>query len=485
MPREEHVSLWHPWQDKPGQRHTPVLYSGIKSDDIDETVRTIAGEQYYGLVTDILNGIEVNPLLLRDKRTQAYLSRTGNVSALRIKSKRKSGFLIPSSSWGSLNPGQDTIRRMNHVYQTFGYEAISPSSLSEKVLRATLPDRTYISRPSAMLRKSLLDNSTGGRIDKKKISRFLPVAFEYDINKAYLYIAGQGVPNPFITPVRWYGDEEWWKDKAVSWLQVRMQCHRDKGIQPIQLRDEYGEMREPVDGEEFTTWLWSGEVEDCIGAGYTLQEAIQGWSWDTTSTFMKQWSDVLWEKYEKEEDEEVRGVMKTMMVGLPGRFLRRPETLTLVHCSEAKGTDLPLAMELDGIHSPMSEWCMRIEENIDDAQLTPIGSYIIAECRRKLYHDCKSEEHMGNAVVRIYIDSITTVRPSSTLKIGTGRGEYKVKKYHKVKIKHNRFIGYNEQNKLVVKAPGVSLVDKRARRRVVQEMESVQWLQSQLEKPPP
>lgn len=479
MPRnkQEHVSLWHPWKDKPGQRHKLTLWSDYAYESVDKAIEDIGNGQHYAICNDILSGSEVDTALVRDGRTDAYLSRTGNVAALRVKSKRKSGFLIPAQQWGCSTPRRELLGRMEHVFNTLGFEALTPSSLSEKVLRSTLPDRSYISRPSDMLRRSLIMHGKGGRIDKKEISKFYPIVYENDMNKAYLYCS-QWVPDPKIAPTRFYNDDSVWQNYPASWMEVEMVCHRGNGIQPIQIKDENGELREPYNGESFDTWLWSGEVSDCLQAGYALRRCCQGWCFPFMSDFMQRWSDILWNAYSNESSDEIRDIYKGMMVGLPGRFLKAPEKYTLVHKDDCTpGMDAqPLPCNWLNGSSPMSDWKMIIEEDIDSAQLTPIGSFIVAECRRKLYRDSKREEERGNTIVRLYIDSFSTTGEGTTICKGKGRGEYKTKVYHRVRIVHNRFMGYNEKGELVLKAPGVdSNPDSVDRRKVIAEMESIAW----------
>lgn len=480
MPKREResVSLWHPWTDRPvykdesmkDKRHKLALWSDFDFTNVDETIAFIGGNNYYAVVNDILDGLEVAPGLLRDKRSTAYLSRTGGAVAMEVRAGRKHGFLIPGGNWGEIgHPTSAVLERMQYVFQTFGYEALTTASLSEKILRSTLPDRSYISRPSAMLRRSLLEHGKGGRIDKKELSQFYPQVYENDMNKAYLYCS-QNVPDPKYAPIRFCGDSDVWQDYPASWLEVEMTCHSTGGIQPIQIKDKIsGELREPFNGEHFSTWCWGGELEDCTSHGYSLTRTIEGYCFPFMSSFMQQWGDILWNVYSGEDREDIRTIIKSMMVGLPGRFLKQPEKYTLVHESERQKGDERLVARWDKGSSPMSEWLMRMEEDIESTALTPVGSYIVTECRRKLYRDAKNEEQQGNSILRVYIDSITTSGSATTLTKSGKRGDYKVKIYTRVRIEHGRFKGYNEKGELVLKAPGVT--GERERSKVISEME--------------
>lgn len=475
MPRDGHVALWHPWQDKPGQRHTLSLWSDFSYlSSVDSIVNAIGGGQYYALCTDILCEEEIRQELIRDQRTKAFISRTGSVSALQVRHKNKSGFLIAGRSWNEgEEPTRETLAKIKRTFDLFGYEALTPSSLSEKVLRSTLPARTFISRPGVVLRKSFIDNSTGGRIDRKSLGKFFPIAYEYDINKAYLSCAMKGVPSPFHTPLH-VGRSSIWQSMPVSWLDVTMTCHAD-GIQPIQIEDN-GSMREPQRGEQFRKWLWSGEIQDCLDRGYSLDLQHAGWAWEYESKFLEIWADILWDKYQEcSHDEEVKEIIKTMMVGLPGRFLRKPEKYELVHrddlSEEEKKSEsvLPLTANWLKGQSPMSKWFIRVEEDRDSAQITPVGSYIVAECRREIYKAAFQAVQCGATVLRIYIDSVTTSTEVCTLSVGKERGQYKKKEYRNVRIIHGQFVGYDESGKIRLKAPGYKY-DSQGRKKLEEEL---------------
>lgn len=472
--QRESVSLWHPWQENRKPTHTLSLFNDFSGCSIDELVERIGNGQQYAFCTDILNAREVQPALLRDRRTEPYLSRTGNVSALRIRAKRKSGFLIPAIQWGEQgNPTIDTLNRVQSIFNIFDMEAITPSSLSEKVLRRTLPDKLYISRPSVMLRRTILENRSVARIMKQKKGVRSEEAYEYDMVKAYLSVAMRGVPTPFIAPVRWYCSDIW-QDFPVSFMKVRMTAHVSPGIQPIQLKTETGS-RDPMDNEDMEVWCWSGKVQDCLQAGYTVQEVMEGYSWCQISHFMSAWSEILYTTCETYRQEDFYPILKQMTQGLPGRFLKSPEVYTLVHETEYQKGDIPLTANWQGTESPMSEWFMRVDKESEQAretaQLTPIGDYIVSECERAIYKAAREEEHNENRVIRIYVDSVTVTKKSRNLYIGDKPGQFKVKRYWKAVVISNRFLGYNEKGEAVLKAPGYSGKD---RKRLVERTE--EWL---------
>src|SRR5712691_5791555 len=107
MPDKEHVPLWHPWTDKPGQRHTLTLWNNgsigdIPLESIEELIELVARQQLYVFCNDVMDEQEFtcSSSLLQHPKSEAYISRTGKVIALKLRNKRKSGFLIPSNVWG-------------------------------------------------------------------------------------------------------------------------------------------------------------------------------------------------------------------------------------------------------------------------------------------------------------------------------------------------------------------------------------------------
>ena len=460
--RTGHVSLWHPWQDKPGRYHPLRLYNTLGPfESVESLIETVASNQYYTFVSDVMDSEEISfsESLLTHEKTTPYISKTGSVVALKLGHGKKSGYLIPGSIWGEKHTlGGKLLKNVHALFTLFGYEALTPASLSEKVLRATLPDYAGISRPSDMLRRTLLAHSYGGRIDRKELREFYPVVYEYDMNKAYLHMS-RLVPSPFSAPIGFYHGNNTrnrfrWHDFAASFTHCNLTVH-GTGIHPIQIKDANGDMDSPVEGENIDRWLWDRELRDCLEKGYTLEHVYEGYGWYEMSTFLQEWSDILWEKYTEVRDEPIAEIIKTMMVGLPGRFLKSPESYTLIHERDVQKDDMPIILkywqEGKQITTP---WFIRAEYNLQSAQLTPIGSYIVMACRQALYKAQLEEHRKGNQLIRSYIDCYSVVLPTTQPdSIGIERGQWKEKIVENVYVEENRMIPANITE---MKAPGVT-----------------------------
>ena len=476
--RKIHSSLWHPWQDKAGIRHVPTYFNASSQTihtsyhpenflyhvaDMEEMIECVSKNGLFLLCKDPLNEHEFSYAneLLGDDRATPYLSRQGNIAALRLSNKRRSGFLVPSKTWRWDNePTANLTRNIGEIFRIFGYESTTPASLSEKILRATLPTPLGISRPSVWLRRDILDNHTGGRIDTA-IPKFYRTVKEFDKNKAYAWHS-RSVPSPFLCPfIRSGPSLAECLDYATGYWQCVLVAV-PLPLHPIQVV-------KPVPGEIITRWLWTGELLDCLEAGYQLVKIIRGYGFREMSNFMEMWSDILLEKHfqAQRSDEHLAKIIKSMMVGLPGRFLRQPEQYRLVHISEVRKGDIPLMMhwQEDGDRK-FSDYAMRPEYDKESTALSYIGSYIVAEMRRELYHRMKIEMEHGYHVIRSYIDCYavdTSSRSSGSSElyrnIGPQMGQWKEKAYTNVYAEENRFIGeeaYSERQ-LKVKAPGFGI----------------------------
>lgn len=141
------------------------------------------------------------------------------------------------------------------------------------------------------------------------------------------------------------------------------------------------------------------------------------------------------------------------MVGQVGRFQKAPETLSLIHQSDARKGDIAL-VAVNFRQSPFTEWYMRIEPDLESAQLTPIGAYVVMRCRMELYEKAMLAQKEGKKILRLYVDSLTSDQPLHNLELGEGLGEYREKVYADAVFRKNQFLGTHD-GVPILKAPGV------------------------------
>lgn len=466
--RQGSVACWHPWQDRPGMPKLPVFWSAgaIESDygklytveSMERVFETVARRELFVLCQDILQERELPFIneLLGDKRSVPYLSRTANCSALRVSSKRHSGFFVPTSTWlWDEPPCKELTQNLMHIFDVCGYQSTTPSSLSEKLLRSTLPEKLHISRPSVMLRRDILDNHVGGRIESAEPC-FYTVVRKYDKNKAYLSLSRM-VPSPWQAPVVWVHPK---LDEIGEYPTGFWQCvliARERTIAPIQVNG-----LAPVEGEVIERWLWTEELIDCLNAGYLLLKIRRGYGFRSMSTWMCAWADLLWEKYQRETDPHIKRVFKQMMVGLPGRFLKAPETYALINIDQGViPGDIPLPLHwIEPEDRKFSDYVIRPEYDKESTALSPIGSYIVMRMRQELYHLMLLALAQRRKIIMAYIDCVSV---DGELDLGDDFGElpgqYKVEKLANMFAESNHFVAESEldpERLLLIKAPGMA-----------------------------
>lgn len=471
--KRETVSPWHPWPDKPGVHHSIIstIPQGLVS--AEEIVEYVGRNQLYVLCQDIMSQEEFpeSDALLAHPRTESYLQKHGKIVAMRLRAGRYSGFLIPSRTWNHAAPGPELVNDMQEAFRLVGHQGITPGSTSEKVLRATLPKYHGIYRPSVDLRQVLLTHNGGARIDETEISALYPVVYTYDLRSAYLYFS-RLVPSPFKPPYNHHHPHlDWVLSDGEGFWEVTMIAH-GTGVHPIYLEDkDKGNRcgkRFPKEGEEFTRWLWTGTIKDCIEHGYTLLDCERGYRWGEMSDFMARWSDILWDAYSSVDvsRETLRSIIKSMWVSLPGRFLKQPYAYKLISQQEVQSGDIPIPHnwfhfhknweDLDVEHPPkfLTNWYVRAEYDKESTALTPIGAYIVECCRREVYHLQREEELRGNIPLGSYTDSVSFAYRAEFLhRVGMNPGDLKEEISEQGWLEMNRFIRMID-GKLEIRAPG-------------------------------
>src|SRR4030095_946624 len=154
-----------------------------------------------------------------------------------------------------------------------------------------------------------------------------------------------------------------------------------------------------------------------------------------------------------------------MMVGLPGRFLRQPMYYSLIPLSEARAwrpgeegegdRALQLHYKEEGDRI-FSDYAIRPEYDRESTALSHVGAYIVMKMRVELYDIMKREHENGRTVIRTYIDCYAlNARTSMPENIGTGKGQWKEKRYGPSWSEENRFIGVNlASGEIDTKTPG-------------------------------
>jgi hypothetical protein len=468
------LSRWHPWPERPGRRHLSTLWndhsiwknavSHFDPDTAEQAISFAGRERLYVFCNDPMDWTEFlwsDDLLLG---SDVYVQKTGKVVALRVQSGRHSGFFIPARSWGFPVANFEMIETIDRIYHLFNLEGITPSSLGEKVVRSTLPERIAIFRPAYHLRSVLLE-SGGGIIYNQEDARFFPEAWKYDLHKAFMSFA-DSVPDILFPPKFHICPAESWLydyDTPGYW-EVTMVAHGN-GLHPI-LLGTGGNRHMPVEGEQFHKWLWRDEIMACIEKGYTLLYIHKGYRWPDTTDFLKPWTDLMWSKFQQAESKEEERIIKSMIVGFFGRCLREPTNHFLVPRGQERKGDIPVKptwlehqdnwQDID-CKRFFTDWYLREEYFEESTSLTPIGSWVIMKCRLAMFKLAQAEQERGNRLIDIYIDSATFEKRVLHLPLGPAPGEYNEDHLTNVwsvknalvpnEIKKMRAPGYKENSK--------------------------------------
>jgi hypothetical protein len=465
-----HVAQWHQWNDTPHMRYMPTRWEASTSSiftqsavplfqcaDVQGLIETVSHHELFCVCYDLLSGKDIFSVddLLGDARSTPYLTKAGKVPALRVSSRHKSGFLIPASTWlWQEQPDRELIETLTWLFKRVGYQSTTPPSLSEKLLRSTLPEVLHISRPSIGVRRVFFEEGTQARIDKAEVA-FYEEVFAHDENKAYLYHS-RSVPSPFMAPIYLY--RPLFTELAhypTFFVQVDMVV-RHVSIAPFLV-----EGKPPQEtGEVLTRWLWKEELEDCLEAGYKLVAIHGGYAFREMSGFMEEWAGYLWELLidAKQYSDYAAKIVKAMMVGVPGRFLREPKRYELVPVQDAQEGDIPIHLKWSKEGDKLfSDYVAHPVYDREATALTPVGDYIKMQCARELYHRMRDEQRFGNKVIKSYVDNYVTAFASKLGNFGAGIGQWKTKRYKHVIADGTKLIGWNTQtqeNEMI--APGCS-----------------------------
>lgn len=429
-----------------------IPYTNIKS-----FIKDITDRRLLIFVDELTNPDKFHHLkeFLDDKRVKAVVCRTRGVVGLYIKS-RYSCWFVQRSTWdGGGTPDKEFLDTMKEVFRVNGRCAATPGSLGERKIIETLPEGTRYNRPSHMLRADLLSDKVGGRADTKELNVKRRKLYERDVNSGYPHCSRETV-DPAEKPKRFLGSDEGISCFS-SWCHCTVRLPhgvRPPRFGPIPKRREDNNLEFPTEpGVEMEGWWWREELDRARTAGYQV-EVLDGYFWRKSSNWLEQWAINMYNLRMSTEG-HVQDIIKTEMVAAIGRMSMAPEKLTLVHQSHSQEGDIPIMIQsIDIDQSPISEYYIHIEEDIQSCHLTHIGSYILMRARVMLYDMMLLEESTGNTVVASNFDSYYSLKPS-ILPSGKGLGEWKERVIEDAIIEAPRSIKGIREGTPIDKRPGV------------------------------
>lgn len=430
----------------------------IQFTDIKSFIREITNRRLLIFVDELTDHNKFHRLkqFLDDSRVRAVVCRTRGVVGLYIKS-RFSCWIIQRSTWdGKGKPDKQFLDTMKEVFIVNGRCAATPGSLGERKIIETLPHGTRYNRPSRMLRTNLLSDKVGGRADTKELGVKRKVLYERDINSGYPHCSRETI-DPGEKPKRFLGALpngfecfSYWANASVQ-LPIGVNIPR---FGPLPRRRSDNNLEFPTTpNENIDGWWWREELDRARNAGYRV-DIREGYFWRNSSNWLEQWAVNMYNLRMNTEG-DVQNIIKTEMVAAIGRMSMAPEKLTLVHRDQAQEGDIPIMIQdVDVDQSPISEYYIHIEYDIDSCSLTHIGSYILMRCRVLLYDMMLKEEETGNTIVASNFDSYYSLKPSK-LPSGKGLGEWKERMIEEAVIEAPRSIRGIREGTPIDKRPGV------------------------------
>lgn len=335
----------------------------------------------------------------------------------------------------------------------------SPSALGTALLTKEFRGK-LVTRPSNRCRRKIVENQNGGRVEfYSNDTDSRKNVHELDLSSAYASCAGKvPIGSTIVLPETAKGNlyEYLQHTDYATWYVRCIVTIKDKlPLGPFGVRKAKGNVwtypREPgTYGDSTETrkqlWLWREEIQDCIDAGCTVN-IREGYAWDAFSNALQPYVDKMYRlrRIAEEEDRaDLASIFKKCMVAAIGRFGIKPERVTLLHDKYyRRGTTDELFNWQNG-RGPISCYILRhtYEENCPAPQHW--HSYIVMQCRRKLYHRELEELNDGNVIIGSNFDALYLLHASKR-NTGTSIGEWKPSQLTDARFPFARAVIANEK----------------------------------------
>lgn len=370
----------------------------------------------------------------KDKRCSIGMAKDSVVS-IRFKCDgmgNKTGTLTATTSWGVRSPGKTFLKALKLVQKEYGYGVYStPASLGNAGLQTHLQNKHIrISRPSVMLRRILLENTIGGRLDPPKRDQVPPNTkrvYEEDQNSSYPYAACETI-DPTHTPVYFpHGSsrlDHYYAYYARAFVRIPKGEDASKGFGVLPIRNELSsEVTFVTEEETYVGWWWKATLDRCKELGYEV-DVLEAYAWKKSSNFMSGWAREIFATITRLKclrDKEVGetkdiydmavDMMKIVGVSTIGRHGMHPETRTLVHEDDYQKGDKPLVNPYAYSPNPFTEYYIRTTDNPDAEWLTHVYSFILDNARNSTWDRIQAHISTGTIVLASRVDSIITATP--------------------------------------------------------------------------
>lgn len=399
------------------------------------TLRALCLEHGLLVFTDaILSVVALYPDLLHDSNARIFCTEAGHPTSVVVSEGSKKRWLVPVSTWG-YKSGISPASVLSELRSLFDYcqvgDVCTPSGLGQALMAQQWPEHLRrTGAPHKALQQTLQDTLVGGRVDYLADSKIrYKILYEVDMNDAYAFAASR---LPFGTPgfsrtylhYRGYVRAEWSKDGNG----------KPSGLLPLYVQG----IGYPTSGGPYEGWYWTDTLEAAQEAGcdITIKE---GWYWPETSTALRPWAihmHRLRENARERGDEATASHIKRATVASIGRFLCKPVEYTMT----TEPTDRPICDQDSGL---LNLYFLKESPSNRPEALTHFGSYILDQCRLRLWQRARQE---GASLIATNYDAIYTTRePEDSSR---ELGEWKASRLTNVRMPYPRAIESDQKVRL-------------------------------------
>lgn len=319
-----------------------------------------------------------------------------------------------------------------------------PSRLGLEMMRAAYPaTEPLLPVPQGDIWQALHDNMVGGRVDTLRSGETFPLAYETDMNSAYVWGMLQ---TPKGYPQRIFGEPKrspsysfykWRYPTNYDWITAKAPILLPLGPLPIRKNET---VTYPIAGV-YSGWYWDIEAAQARAAGVEM-EAGYGLTWDGgLGDNFAVWANRMWKL--RQSYPELADLLKLVSVAAIGALGATGEHAEIVRLDEYP--------DCEPVHSP--QWGFSDTYGVRRSEAAPggllqVSSYVRARVRCRLYAAALPYAQTGDLISTDY-DAIRTTRAGFEM---LGLGGWKTKQLHNVTVPNPRWILSDEKTR----TPGVT-----------------------------
>lgn len=357
------------------------------------------------------------------------------VTGVTLKEGKNSTHIIDMLAVWGLTPSGDSIYLLDKLMQVCGVGTHAyPSRLGLEMMRAAYPeDEPLLPVPQGDIWQALHDNMVGGRVDTLRSGETFPLAYETDMNSAYVWGMLQ---TPKGYPMRIYGEPK----RSPSYSLYKWRIPQNLSLGPLPIRLPNNIVCYPMYGED-EGWYWDIEAAQAQAQGVEM-EAKNGFTWDggLADTF-EPWARRMWAL--RQDHPELADLFKLVSVAAIGALGATGEHAEIVRLDEYP--------DCEPVHSP--QWGFSDTYGVRRTQAAPggllqVSSYVRARVRCRLYAAALPYAQTGDLISTDY-DAIRTTRAGFEM---PGLGGWKTKQLHNVTVPNPRWLVSDEK----IRTPGLS-----------------------------